>query len=172
MAGLTLFTGVWDKKGTYVSGRSSDQQDGIQQMTTVARNVLAVLAGVVVGSLVNMGLVNIGPLVVPLPEGADVSTREGFRTSMDLFTPVNFVFPFLAHALGTLAGAFVAAKLAASHSAKLAIGIGVVFLIGGIAAASMLGGPLWFIVADLLVAYIPMAYLGAILAGATRRRAA
>lgn len=140
-------------------------------MTTVVRNVLAVLAGVVVGSLVNMGLVNIGPLVVPLPEGADVSTTESLRASMDLFTPVNFMFPFLAHALGTLAGAFVAAKLATSHPVKLAIGIGVVFLAGGIAAVYMLGGPLWFILADLLLAYIPMAYLGAVLAGATRRTA-
>jgi hypothetical protein len=133
-------------------------------MKTAARNVLAVLAGVVVGSLVNMGLVNAGPLVVPLPEGADVSTMEGLRASMSLFTPVNFIFPFLAHALGTLAGAFVAAKLAASHPAKLAIGIGVLFLGGGIAAARMLGGPLWFIVADLLVAYLPMGYLGGVLA--------
>lgn len=138
-------------------------------MPTVARNVLAVVAGVVVGSLVNMGLVNIGPAVVPLPEGADVSTPERMRASMELFTPVNFVFPFLAHALGTLAGAFVAAKLAASHALKLAVGIGVFFLLGGIAAVVMLGGPLWFIVADLVVAYVPMGYLGAVLAGATLR---
>jgi hypothetical protein len=141
-------------------------------MKTIARNFMAVLAGIAVGSLVNMGLVEIGPLVVPLPEGADVSTAEGLRDSMRLFAPVNFIFPFLAHALGTLAGASVAAKLAASHSAKLAIGIGILFLMGGIAAVIMLGGPLWFIVADLLLAYIPMGYLGAVLAGATRSKAA
>lgn len=136
-------------------------------MAPVARNVLAVLAGVVVGSVVNTTLVNIGPLVVPLPEGADVSTAEGLRASMSRFTPVNFVFPFLAHALGTLAGAFAAAKLAASHPMKLALGVGVLYLMGGIAAVIMLGGPMWFIVGDLVVAYIPMAYLGAVLAGAT-----
>lgn len=134
-------------------------------MKTVARNVLAVLAGVVVGSIVNMGLVNLGPVVIPLPEGADVSTMERLRESMALFTPTNFLFPFLAHALGTLAGAYVAAKLAASHGAKLAFGIGILFLIGGIAAANMIGGPLWFVLTDLVVAYIPMGYLGALLAG-------
>lgn len=141
-------------------------------MNPVVRNILAALAGVVVGSLVNMGLVNIGPLVVPIPEGADVSTMENLRDSMKLFTPVNFIFPFLSHALGTLAGAFVAARFAASHALKFAIGIGVFFLLGGIAAATMIGGPLWFIVVDLLVAYIPMGYLGAVLAGATRSKAA
>ena len=141
-------------------------------MNPVARNTLALLAGIVAGSLVNMGLVNLGPMIVPLPDGADVTTFEGLRDSMKLFTPANFIFPFVAHALGTLVGAFVAAKLAASHSLTFAIGVGVFFLLGGIAAASMLGGPWWFNVADLLVAYIPMAYLGAVLAGATRSKTA
>jgi hypothetical protein len=133
-------------------------------MNPIARKVLAVISGVVVGSLVNMGLINIGPLVVPLPEGADLSTIENLRDSMKLFTPVNFLFPFLAHALGTLSGAFIAAKVAASRPVTIAIGIGVFFLIGGATMVSMVGGPMWFNVADLLLAYIPMGYLGGILA--------
>ena len=134
----------------------------------IARNILAAVVGFVVGGLVNIGLVNIGPSVIPLPEGADVSTMDTLRESMKLFTPVNFIFPFLAHALGTLAGAFVAAKLAVSHHMKFAFGIGVCFLIGGVTAVSMLGGPMWFNVSDLLLAYIPMAVLGGILAGGKR----
>lgn len=133
-------------------------------MNPIARNVLAVIFGVVVGSLVNMGLINIGPFVVPLPEGADLSTMENLRDSMKLFTPVNFLFPFLAHALGTLSGAFIAAKVAASRPVTFAIVIGVWFLIGGAMMVSMLGGPMWFNVTDLLLAYIPMGYLGGILA--------
>lgn len=134
-------------------------------MNPIARNILAVVAGIVAGSIVNMGIVNVGPSIIPLPEGADVSTMEGLRASMELFTPINFVPPFLGHALGTLAGAFVAAKLAVSHHMRIAIGIGVFFLLGGIVAVVMLGGPLWFKAADLLLAYIPMGFLGAKLAG-------
>ncbi|MCA9285313.1 MAG: hypothetical protein KDA22_08875 [Phycisphaerales bacterium] len=141
-------------------------------MKTIARNLLAVVAGVIGGSVVNMLLVNAGPHVVPLPEGADVSTMEGLRESMKLFTPANFLFPFLGDALGTLAGAFLVAKLAASRHLLLALGLGAFFLLGGIAAASMLGGPIWFIVADLVLAYIPMGYLGARLAGRTRSKPA
>lgn len=133
-----------------------------------AKNILAIVAGVVVGSLVNIALVNIGPSVVPLPEGADISTMEKLRDSMEMFTPVNFLFPFLAHALGTLVGAFIAAKFAASRHVTCAMCIGGFFLLGGIAAANMLGGPLWFKIADLLLAYIPMSYLGANLAERTR----
>lgn len=141
-------------------------------MKSIAKNILAVLAGIVIGSIVNMAIVHVGPLVVPLPAGADVSTMESLRDSMKLFTPANFLCPLLAHALGTLSGAFVAAKVAASHRVKAAIAIGVFFLIGGIAAINMLGGPLWFAATDLLLAYLPMGYLGATLASATRSHGA
>jgi hypothetical protein len=134
----------------------------------VWKNTLAVIAGVVIGSLVNMLLVNIGPLLIPNPVGADVSTMENLRESMKLFTPVNFIFPFLAHALGTLVGAFITARFAANHNLKFAMVIGVFFLIGGISAVSMLGGPLWFKLTDLLIAYLPMSLLGATFAGRAR----
>lgn len=137
-------------------------------MNPIVRSIAAVLAGIVVGSVVNMGIVTIGPMLIPPPAGADMSTMEGLRDSMQLFTPINFLPPFLAHALGTLVGAFVAAKIALRHRIKLAMVVGVFFLIGGIAAVRMLGGPMWFQVADLVLAYLPMAYLGAVLAGATK----
>lgn len=134
-------------------------------MNNLFRNVVAVVAGIVIGGFVNMGLVNLGPFVIRLPEGADVSTMDGLRESMKLFSPANFLFPFLGHALGTLAGAFVAAKIAVSHKKNIALGIGVFYLLGGIAAVYAFGGPLWFKVLDLVVAYIPMGLLGGKLAG-------
>jgi hypothetical protein len=137
-------------------------------MKTVGKNILVVIVGAVVGSLVNITLVNIGPYVVPLPDGADVSTMEKLRESINLFMPVNFLFPFLAHALGTLAGAFIAARFAASHHLMLALLIAVLFLAGGISMVNMLGGPMWFNITDLLLAYIPMGFLGATLAVRTR----
>ena len=78
---------------------------------------------------------------------------------MHLFEPKHFVFPFLAHALGTLTGGLLAFLVAASYRSVFAYAIGVVFLAGGIAAAFMLPAPLWFIILDLAVAYIPMAWL-------------
>lgn len=134
-------------------------------MNSMTRNVLAVIVGLVVGGVVNMSLVNVGPSVIPLPAGADVTTMEGLQQSMKLFAPKNFLFPFLAHALGTLVGAFIAAKLAASHSIRCAMIVGFVFLVGGISMVYMVGGPLWFIATDLLLAYLPMGYLGGLVAG-------
>ena len=134
-------------------------------MNPIIKYIIAVIVGLVLGSAVNMGLVNIGPSIIPLPEGADVSNMEALAKSMKLFTPANFLFPFLGHALGTLAAAFVSAKIAGKHQMRFGIGFGIFFLLGGITAASMIGGPIWFIVADLVLAYIPMGYLGGKLAG-------
>jgi hypothetical protein len=140
-------------------------------MNPIARNILVAVVAFVGGSVVNIGLVNIGPSLIPLPEGVDGTTTESLRESMKLFTPANFVFPFLAHGLGTLSGAFIAAKLAANHKMRFAIGIGVAFLLGGTTMVFLVGGPAWFIACDLLLAYIPMGWLGGMLAGANRPEA-
>jgi hypothetical protein len=135
-------------------------------MKSVFNIVLALAAGAFIGGLVNLGIVELGPSLIPPPEGSDMSTMEGLRESMKMFSPVNFIPPFLAHALGTLAGAFITAKVARQHQMRLALSIGVLFLFGGISAVVMLGGPVWFIAADLVLAYLPMGYLGGRLAGA------
>lgn len=129
-------------------------------MNPIVKNILAVIAGLVVGSIVNMGIVMISGSVIAPPEGGDITTMEGLKATMHLFEPKHFIFPFLAHAIGTLVGAFVAAKIAATKKMTMALLIGVFFFIGGAINVSMLGGPLWFTVLDLVMAYIPMAYLG------------
>jgi len=128
-------------------------------MKPIIRNILAVIAGLLVGGALNMALVEIGGKLVPAPAGADVTSMEGLKSSMHLFTPVNFLFPFLAHALGTFVGAVLAAFFAVSHKMWFALGIGVCFLVGGILNIVMLPSPLWFTLLDLVVAYIPMGYL-------------
>ncbi|HEU4799843.1 MAG TPA: hypothetical protein VFS94_04370 [Gemmatimonadales bacterium] len=129
-------------------------------MNPVLRNILAVIAGVVIGSIVNMGLITISGKVIPPPAGVDVTNMEALKAGMHLFQPRHFIFPFLAHALGTLVGAFLAARLAASRKMVMALIVGVCFLAAGISAVMMLPAPMWFNVLDLVVAYIPMAWIG------------
>ncbi|MEP2057105.1 MAG: hypothetical protein ABJJ05_04835 [Maribacter litoralis] len=133
-------------------------------MNPVLKNILAVVAGVIVGSMVNMGIVMISGSVIPPPEGGDITTMEGLKSTIHLFEPKHFIFPFLAHALGTLVGAFIAAKIAATRKMLMALLIGLFFLIGGTVNIAMLGGPMWFTALDIIVAYLPMAYLGYLLA--------
>ncbi|KJS07372.1 MAG: signal peptide protein [Flavobacteriales bacterium BRH_c54] len=129
-------------------------------MHPVLRNVLAVVLGLVVGSAVNMGIIMISGSIIPPPNGADITTMEGLKSTMHLFGPEHYIFPFLAHALGTLVGAFVAAKIAATNKIKFALAIGAFFFLGGAINAYMLPAPTWFLILDLAGAYFPMAYLG------------
>ena len=134
-------------------------------MKSKLKNVLAVIVGCVVGSIANMILVTVGPYVIPPPDGVDVTDVESIKSSMHLFEFRHFIFPLLAHALGTLVGAYLAALIAASCRMAAAMVVGGLFLIGGIANAFMIGGPVLFYVVDLVGAYIPMAWIGARLSG-------
>lgn len=133
-------------------------------MNPIIRNILAVVAGIIIGGAVNMGIILISSSIVPPPEGADITTMEGLKASMHLMQPEHFIMPFLAHALGTLVGAYIAATIAVNHKLKFALAIGGWFLLGGIVNIFMLPSPIWFTVVDLAGAYIPMAYLGGKLA--------
>ena len=124
------------------------------------RNILGIVIGLVLGSMVNMAFVTVSASVIAPPPGADMTTVEGLTAAMPRLEAKHFVFPFLAHALGTLVAALVAVLIAVSHKMKIAFGIGGLFLVGGIAASMMIPAPAWFIALDLVVAYIPMAWIG------------
>jgi hypothetical protein len=128
-------------------------------MPSLLRNVLAIFAGIAIGAGVNMALIALSPSLIPPPTGVDVNNAESLAKGIHLFAPRHFVMPFLAHAVGTFAGALAAYLIAASYRAQIAYVIGAVFLCGGVAASFMIPAPAWFIALDLLVAYLPMAWL-------------
>lgn len=129
-------------------------------MPQVLRTILAIVLGLFIGGAVNMAIVLAGPQLIAPPAGADVTTTEGLRASLHLFEARHFVAPFAAHAMGTLVGAVVAARLAGRHATLAAWAVGSIFLAGGVMSAWMLPAPAWFIALDLLLAYLPMAILG------------
>ncbi len=129
-------------------------------MNPIVRNIIAVVAGLILGGVVNMGIITISGSIIPPPEGADVTTPEGLKDSIHLFEPKHFLMPFLAHALGTFVGALVAALIAANRKMLFAIVIGLFNLTGGIVAVTMIPAPMWFNITDLVLAYIPMAVAG------------
>ncbi|MCB9187124.1 MAG: hypothetical protein H6601_10355 [Flavobacteriales bacterium] len=133
-------------------------------MNPILRNVLAVVAGVILGGAANMGVIMLSGSIIPPPEGVDPSNMESIKANMHLFEAKHFVMPFLAHAVGSFVGALVAALLAVSRKMQIAVGLGIWTLIGGIMAATMIPAPTWFLVLDLGLAYIPMALLAGRLA--------
>ena len=140
------------------------------RMRAIWRNIAAVLAGILFGGLVNMAIIIAGPLVIPVPEGVDMSDMEKFSENLMRLKPVNFLAPWLAHALGTLAGAFVAAIIAASHPRVWALVVSLFFFLGGIWMVTSYGGPAWFAVVDLVGAYLPAGLLGGKLGAVASRQ--
>ncbi len=132
-------------------------------MNPIVKNILAVMAGWIGGSIINMGLIQTGHALFPI-DGIGPNDTKALAEILPTLDFKYFIFPFLAHALGTLIGAAIAFKIAASYKMKMALTVGALFLIGGIAINYLLPGPTWFAVADILVAYIPMAWVGAKLA--------
>lgn len=128
-------------------------------MNPIVRNILAVIAGLLIGGAVNMGIITLSPHIIPPPPGTDFTTAENIVKYMPMMQPRHFIMPFLAHALGSFVGALVAALLAANNHMRLALGIGIFSLIGGIGAVYMIPAPLWFDIIDLVGTYIPMAYI-------------
>lgn len=128
-------------------------------MNPIFKNTLAVIIGLFVGSVVNMAIILMSGSVIPPPKGADVTTMEGLKATMHLFEPRHFIFPFLAHAIGTFAGAATTAVIAANRKTELALAIGAFFLIGGIVNVCTLPSPIWYNIIDVVFAYLPMAHL-------------
>ena len=127
-------------------------------MKTIFINILVLLGGLIFGSALNMGLIITGNQLIPMTDGMNPmdATMWGIK---------YFLFPFLAHAIGTLSGAFIVAKYTVSYHLILAICIGIFFLLGGIFMVFIMPAPVWFIVADLSLAYIPMGWYGWQLSG-------
>ncbi|MBE7517018.1 MAG: hypothetical protein HS105_10475 [Chloracidobacterium sp.] len=130
----------------------------------IVKGILAVVAGIVVGSLVNFGILMLSNAVFGLPDGMNLFDAESVKANAHKLTMANFAGTLLAHQFGTFVGAFVAAKIAPSAKMIFAIAIGAWFLLGGIYAATLIPAPLWFVVGDLAL-YIPVAFLAAKIGG-------
>lgn len=128
-------------------------------MKNVLLAIFGVIIGVFIGGTVNMGIIMLSDSIIPLPAGVDGSDMNSLAAGMHLFEPKNFIMPFLAHALGTFAGAFIAGFVARKYKLQVGLTVGGIFLFGGISMAISLPAPMWFNVTDIVFAYLPMGWL-------------
>ncbi|MCW5557565.1 MAG: hypothetical protein KIT22_07020 [Verrucomicrobiae bacterium] len=132
------------------------------------RRILAVIAGLIAGSVFNMGIIMLSWALYPPPKEAmsDPAAMGAYIQSLPL---PAFLIVLIAHAGGALVGGWVAALIARQSSLVLGGIVGGFFLVGGIINVISMAAPLWFEIVD-LASYIPCGLLGARLA--PRRSAA
>lgn len=131
-------------------------------MKPIVKNIIAVIVGWIIGSFVNMSLIELGHYLMPV-EGLDTQNMDSLATIFPTLEPKYFIFPFLGHAIGTLIGACIAGIIA-TKKMRAALIVGILFFLGGVAVNIMITGPIWFVAIDILLAYIPMALLGGVIA--------
>jgi len=111
------------------------------------------------GMGVNMGMLFLGSWLIPIPQGLDTSTREGLRDALPLLEARHFLFPFLAHAMGTLTGAFLVTGYAKTDTFRYSMLMAGLFFLGGFSTIVGMPSPVWFSITDLVLAYFPMAWV-------------
>ena len=135
----------------------------------MARNVGAVIVGLVVGMLINMALVMLNAYVLfPMPEGTDMSNPDQMNAYVSTLPAVAFLVVLAAHLAQSFVGGWVAARLCASKPMWMAMIIGVVSLIAGVVNAMQIRGPAWLYIEFPL--YLVVAWLAGRME--VRRRAA
>jgi len=136
------------------------------------RNILAVVLGLLAGGLFNMALVSLNQILYPFPASVDPHNLDSLRAHIQAHGwPLGaLLIVLVAHAGGSFVSGLVLGLIARRPWYLAATILGVLWLCGGVAALSMIPGPLWFAVADVLL-YVPAALLGAKLGGSLTSRA-
>ena len=123
------------------------------------QNALAVLIGIISGAVLNGFVIEVGNYFIAPPEGYDMSTPEGLNGALKVMEVKHFIAPFLAHAAGTLFGAFLTLLFVVDRKVLYAYVVSGIFFLGGLYMVIVLKAPMWFNVVDLVFAYLPMSWL-------------
>jgi hypothetical protein len=132
-------------------------------MGPVLRSGLGVLAGVVVGGLLIGGVEMFSSRFYPLPAGTNPSDQQALASHISSLPASAFVWVLAAWMIGTLAGAWVAARIAQRKHLIHGAVIGAVFLALGIANMLAIPHPVWVWVCGIVI-FIVAGYAGGRLA--------
>lgn len=131
-------------------------------MTPIVKNILIFIGALILGMAANMLLLLAGMAVFPV-EGMNEMTPEAIQEAFDAgkFSTIHFVIPIIAHSLQTFIAGLICGRFTVKTNSMLwAMAAGVVSLIFGIMNLAQVAHPDWFGPVDLLVSYLPMAYIG------------
>ncbi|MBM3970360.1 MAG: hypothetical protein FJ302_10920 [Planctomycetes bacterium] len=131
-------------------------------MRSALRSIAAVFVGFVAASVVMMVIETInGRVFYPdLAKSAEgVTDRETIRTLLATAPVGAFFVVLIGWILGSVAGGWVAARLAARATIRHGVVLGGLLTLAGIANNLMLPPPLWFWIVSLPV-MLPAAYAG------------
>lgn len=123
------------------------------------RNILAIVAAIIVGSLVIFGVEQLGHVFYPPPEGLELTNPEAMEAYMNNAPTGALLLVALAHAIGALVVGVVVTLISRKSERNASLIGGVVLLLFGLINLIMIPHPHWFMWLDLAV-YVPFAFIG------------
>jgi hypothetical protein len=127
------------------------------------RCILAVIAGLVAGSVFNMAVIMLAWAIYPPSAGADMKNPEILKEYVQTLPTPGFWLVLVAHAGGALVGGLIAGLISRRSPLFLGAIVGEFFLLGGIINVLDIPAPRWFAIVDLM-SYVPCGMIGARLA--------
>ena len=104
------------------------------------------MLGLIVGMAVNMALIMVSWALFPMPDGMDMNVPAEMNAYVATLPVTAFFIIIAAHLGQSFVGGWVAARVGASHPVVLAMIIGVLALMGGVANMMMIEHPPWMYV--------------------------
>ncbi|MFP4469186.1 MAG: hypothetical protein ACLFPE_00800 [Bacteroidales bacterium] len=135
----------------------------------ILRHILAVIAGLVTGSIIIYLIQIIGHQIFPPPAGVDPTDPESLHMYSESISAGALWMVILAYAAGAFTGGFVAALIAPKTARIVALVTGGIFTVFGIINLMLIPHPVWFIFVSLSV-YLPFAFLGYLTASSIKSR--
>lgn len=115
------------------------------------RSALAVVAGLVAGSIANMALITLNTSVLfPMPQGVSPDDPAAFSAYLASLPVAAFVLVLLAHSAQAGVGGAVAARIAAARPQLLALVVGGLTALGSVIMLTTVDGPAWMALDPLL----------------------
>lgn len=123
------------------------------------KSILAVVAGILTGTLVIYMIESATRMLYPLPPDLDLQDRAAMEILIKAMPVGALLMVLLAYAAGSFSGGMIAALIARNGKVKCSLITGLFFLVGGVFNFLAIPHPLWFAIISLVV-YLPMAGLG------------
>ena len=78
----------------------------------MVRSILGIVLGIVLAVVAIFGIQAVAMIVYPMPEGTDMNNPESLKAALAAMPAGAFVLLLVGYAVGTLAGAWLAATIA------------------------------------------------------------
>ena len=107
------------------------------------RNTLAVIIGLAVGMIFNTGMVLLNTELHPMPDGVDFNDAEGMSAYIAALPSMGWLLIVVAHVGQAFIGGLLAAAIGQSASMVVAMIVGVISMLLGIANLMSMPLPAW-----------------------------